>query len=312
MHIPDGMLTTTTWTASWVGAAGFLGYALHEVRRKLTDSRLVLMAVLAALIFALQMLNFPVAGGTSGHFAGGAAAAIILGVWPAVVIMSTVLIIQSLLFADGGVTALGANILNMAVIGPFIGYAIWALFRRTTDSAAGKLVGSFTAAWTAVVASAIGAALMVWVSGAAPFGIVLGSMTFWHALIGIGEGLVTAGLVAYVLKVRPDIIHRAKTFEWRTVAVGMTLLAFLAAGVSFLASSSPDGLEFVGEDIGFLAESEPVFGGSPIPDYVIPGLSNEVLAGILAGMVGVVVTGAALYLLLGAIRTRRGGGEETA
>jgi cobalt/nickel transport system permease protein len=306
MHIPDGMLSTPTWTASWLGAAGFLGYAVREVRRRFTDSRLVLMAVLAALIFALQMLNFPVAGGTSGHFAGGAAAAILLGPWPAVLIMATVLIIQSLVFADGGVTALGANILNMAVIGPFAGWWAYSLVARARSSKTARVAGSFVGAWLAVVLSAAGAALMVWLSGAAPFGVVVGAMAFWHAIIGLGEGAITAGLVGFLTATRPDLVSGAeKPARPLAATMGLATFAVVAAGISFLASSSPDGLEHVAERLGFASESAPVFGSSPIPDYVVPGLANETLAGILAGLVGLVLTGAVLYGTLVAIRGRQ-------
>jgi cobalt/nickel transport system permease protein len=308
MHIPDGMLSTPTWTASWLGAAGFLGFAVRDVRRRMTDARIVLMAVFAALIFALQMLNFPVAGGTSGHFAGGAAAAIVLGPWPAVVIMSTVLLIQSLIFADGGITALGANIVNLGVIGPFVGWAAYAGLSRLRDRRTWRAASAFVAAWSATLIAALGAALMVWVSGGAPFGLVVSSMSFWHALIGIGEGLITAGLVAYLLAVRPDLLEQGEArSSVGGVAVVFGLMAVVAAGLSFLASGSPDGLESVGERLGFLSETDAVFGSSPIPDYLVPGVDNEALAGVLAGVVGIIVTGALLYGAFGALRRRPGG-----
>ncbi len=304
MHIPDGMLSTPTWTVSWVGAAGLLGYAVREVRRKVSDGRLVLMAVLASAIFALQMLNFPVAGGTSGHFAGGAAAAIILGPWPAVIIMSTVLIIQSLVFADGGITALGANIINLGVIGPFVGWWVYSLITHTRESGALRAFAAFFAAWISLVLAALFAAVLIWVSGGAPLLAVAGSMGSWHAVIGLGEGAITAGLISYLAATRPDLLSMKGEARPKAAAFGLAGLAVVAAGVSFLASSHLDGLEFVAERLGFLNEVEPVFSGSPIPDYVIPGIANETLAGILAGVVGLIVTGALLYGLLSAIRQR--------
>jgi cobalt/nickel transport system permease protein len=305
MHIPDGMLSTPVFALSWAGAIGFMGYAVREVRRRIDEKKLVLMAVLAALIFALQMLNFPVAGGTSGHFAGGAAAAIILGPWPAVLVMSAVLAVQALLFADGGITALGANIINLAVVGPFVGWATYTLLTRVRDSKSFKVGSSFVAAWLAVELAAVSAAVMVWASGAAPFGIVVGSMAFWHALIGIGEGLITAGLIGYLLAVRPDLLGASQErAHVRNAAIGLAVLALLAVGVSFLASSYPDGLEFVAERAGFLNETEPVFGGSLIPDYAVPGVANETLAGVLAGLAGIVVTGVLVYGAVAAVRAR--------
>ncbi len=305
MHIPEGMLTQQTTVASWIASLPVVGYAVVTVRKKMSDSRVVLMAVLAALIFALQMLNFPVAGGTSGHFAGGAAAAIILGPWAAVLIMTTVLIIQAFMFADGGVLALGANMFNMAIVGPMVGWAVYALVTKLRDTRVGRSIGSFTAAWSATMAAALCAGLMLWISGRAPFGIAVGSMAFWHAIIGVGEGLITAALVNYILSVRPDILEAPeRTVSTRGVAIGMGVLAFLAAGLSFLASGNPDGLEYVYEKIGTSYTATELVSG-PLPDYAVPGLSNETLAGILAGFVGVIVTGVGLYAVITALRGRR-------
>ncbi|HSQ22359.1 MAG TPA: energy-coupling factor ABC transporter permease, partial [Coriobacteriia bacterium] len=195
MHIPDGMLEARTWIPAWLGSAGVLAYAIRRVRQTLTDGGIVMMAVLAALIFALQMLNFPVAGGTSGHFAGGAAAAIVVGLWPAMLVMAAVVTVQAIFFADGGITALGANMLTMAIIGPLVGWSIHRFMLKISDKRPMRLTAAFAAAWTACVVAALAAAVMLWFSGRAPLGPVLGAMGFWHALIGIGEGAITAGLV---------------------------------------------------------------------------------------------------------------------
>lgn len=309
MHIPDGMLSTPVVAATGAGAGGFVAYAVAWTRTHLDQRRVVLMAVMAALVFALQMLNFPVAGGTSGHFAGGAAAAILLGPWAAVIVLTTVLLIQSVLFADGGILALGANVVNLGVIAPFVGYALWRLAGRVSASRPAKLAGAFVAAWTATVVSALMVALEIWLSGRAPLGLVLTTMGGWHALIGIGEGLITAGLIGYVLAVRPDLFERRSTSATdpvRGVAVGLAVLALAAAGLSFLASSRPDGLEFVYFEQGVgtpFAEKGLVT--SPLPHYVVPGLTDDRLAGILAAFVGVIVTGALLWAALSAGRSRR-------
>ncbi len=306
MHIPDGMLDTQTLAGGWAAAAAALGWALRQVRIRMTDSRLVLMAVLTALVFALQMLNFPVAGGTSGHFAGGALVAILLGPWPAVVVVSAVLVVQAFMFADGGVTALGANIVNMGVIAPFAGWWVYSAGLRLSDSRAGRVVGAFVAGWTACVAAAIGAALMLWVSGAVPLAPVLGAMGFWHALIGIGEGLVTAGLVGYVHAVRPELMKAdAEVMRPRGLAISLGAFALLAAGLSFLASRFPDGLESVGRGLGFLKPPASIW-NAPMAGYAAPGISNEALAGVLAAIVGVIVAGVLAYVLLRSLRQRRG------
>ncbi len=308
MHIPDGMLGTTTWVTAWAGSAATVGLAVRRVRQTMSESQLVLMAVLAALVFALQMLNFPVAGGTSGHFSGGAAAAIILGPWPAVLVMTAVLIVQSLFFADGGITALGANILTMGVIGPFAGWWLYLLLTRGAASRSRKAVAAFVAAWTGCFAAALAAAAMLWVSGRVPLVAGLGAMGFWHALIGVGEGLITAGLVSYLLGVRPDLLAGERPREGvriRGVAITLGIVAVAAAGLSFLASTRPDGLEFVYFEKGLgAAFAEKALVRSPMPDYLLPGVENETLAGILAGAVGLVLTGVLLYVGIRAIRGR--------
>ncbi|TLM76813.1 MAG: hypothetical protein FDZ70_06110, partial [Actinobacteria bacterium] len=246
MHIPDGMLDTKTWVTAAAGSAGLVGYAVRTVRRTMPRQRIVLMSLVAALVFALQMLNFPVAGGTSGHFAGGAAAAILLGPWPAVLVMTTVLLVQAFVFADGGISALGANVLTLGIVAPLAG---WAVYRLAAGAAPGRARGfaaSFGAAWCGSVAAALAAALLLWTSGRLPLLLGLGAMGFWHALTGIGEGLITAGLVAYVAAVRPDLIGAQQdrpAGEVRGVAVGLGAAALVAAGLSFLASSAPDALE---------------------------------------------------------------------
>lgn len=309
VHIPDGMLDSKTWIAAWAGSAGALGFAVRDVRRKLTDSKLVLMAVLAALIFALQLLNFPVAGGTSGHFVGGAAAAIILGPWPAMLVMSAVLIVQALFFADGGITTLGANMVNMAIIGPFVGWWLYSLVARGAASRSRKTVAAFAGAWASCFVAALSAGLMLWISGRVPLGAALGAMGFWHALIGVGEGLITAGLVSYLLSVRPDLLEASaepKGATMRPVVVTLGVTAIIAAGLSFLASSRPDGLEYVYFDKGLgKAFAQKALVDSPMSGYLLPGVANDMLAGVLAGVVGVVITGTLLYAVVSSVRTRR-------
>jgi cobalt/nickel transport system permease protein len=306
MHIPDGMLDTKTVAATWIVALPTIGWATRKVRSAMSDGRLVLMAVLSGLIFALQMLNFPVAGGTSGHFAGGALAAILLGPWAAMLILTSVLVVQALIFGDGGITALGANIANMAIVAPLVGWWIYSLAVRVSDTRAGRTAGAFAAGWTSCLAAAAGAALMIWASGAAPLVPVLGAMTFWHAFIGIAEGLVTGGLVAYVFAVRPDLMKAdAGVLRPGTLATSLGLLALLAAGASWLASGSPDGLQRVASTLGFAEPGRPVWTASPLGGYLVPGIANETLAGILAGLAGMLVTGALVFAAGRSLRRRR-------
>lgn len=308
MHIPDGMLRAPTWVSAWLGSAGIIGYAAREVRKRLTDGTIVMMAVLAALIFALQMLNFPVAGGTSGHFAGGAAAAIVLGLWPAMLVMAAVVTVQAVFFADGGITALGANMLTMAIVAPVAGHLVYRTVTRLRQTRTARLAAAFAAGWIACVAAALAAGVMLWLSGRAPLVPVLGAMGFWHALIGLGEGAITAGLVGYLLAVRPDLLTAdvratSDAATARKTAIGLAAIALAVAGASFLASSRPDGLEFVYSRLGTALREAPATGVSP--GYALPGIANETLAGVLAGIVGVAVTGMLVYALLNAARARR-------
>jgi len=306
MHIPDGMLSNATVAVTGIASLGYVGYGVAWVRKHFDQRKVVLMAVTAALIFALQMLNFPVAGGTSGHFTGGALAAILLGPFAAGIVMATVLLIQAVVFADGGILALGANVFNMAVIAPIVGWVTWRFFLSFGDSKTLKIVGAFVASWFSLVVSSLAAGVEIWLSGNAQIIVVLGAMGFWHALIGVGEGLITAGLVAYVLQVRPDLLKDSATQGARSIrrlAIGFVIFALVAVGISFMASSSPDGLEFVYFEQGIGAEfDEMALLSSPLPDYAVPGLANETLAGILAGIVGVIVTGVLLYAVFSATR----------
>lgn len=206
MHIPDGFLDAKTFVTLDVAAAGLIGVATSRVRKALEERAVPLMAVLAAFIFAAQMLNFPVVGGTSGHFTGGALAALTLGPWPAVLIMTLVLVIQSLFFGDGGILALGANIFNMGFVAPFVAYGVYRVVRLVFRSNAGLYVGSFVASWLAVVAAATACALELSVSGLIPFSVSVPAMAGIHALIGIGEGIITAGAVAVLVASRVEVL----------------------------------------------------------------------------------------------------------
>lgn len=305
MHIPDGMLSNTVAVTTDVASAAIVGYGVYWVRKHYDQKKVVLMAVLGALVFALQMLNFPVAGGTSGHFMGGALAGIVLGPWPAAIIMTALVAVQALIFKDGGVLALGANVMNMAVIAPFLGYFIYQMLTSRFKSTKGRVVSSAIAAWLSVVAASIVVAIQIWSSGNANLGIVLGSMAGWHAIIAIGESLITAGLIAYLFNVRPDLVSSSKTDApgarpMRNVVITLLLIAVLAAGLSFLASSHPDGLEFVyfESGVGKTFEEFSLIGdGGIFADYGVRGITNNMLASALAGFVGLIATGAAIWLV---------------
>ena len=212
MHIPDGLMAPEIATIGWVLAIIFLGISIKLLNRKLDDRQITLMAVLAAGIFVAQMLNFPIGGGTTGHLVGAALAAIILGPLAGMVIITVILIIQALVFGDGGITAFGLNVLNMAVIGSLAGWYVSKIFPEKYQTA-----GYFTAAWSAVFLGALAASAelalsysmsggVYGIAGVIAFPVMLSS----HALIGIGEGIITTGVIAYLAHVSPDMLKLPK------------------------------------------------------------------------------------------------------
>jgi cobalt/nickel transport system permease protein len=207
MHIPDGFLNIATVATTYAVSTGGIGYALRQARKKLADKHVPLMGIMAAFIFAAQMLNFPIIGGTSGHLIGAALAAILLGPWAAVLIMTCVLIAQSLIFQDGGLLALGANILNMGIIASISGYYLYRLITGIMGTTRqGIRFGSFIAAWGSVVFASIACAIELWVSGIVSIHVVLPAMAGWHAIIGIGEGLITVAVLSLVMATRADLL----------------------------------------------------------------------------------------------------------
>lgn len=207
MHIPDGFLNVATVGTTYAISAGGIANAVRITNQKLGEKQVPLMGVLAAFIFAAQMLNFPIAGGTSGHLIGAALSAILLGPWAGLLIISCVLIAQSLIFQDGGLLALGANIFNMGIIACFGAYYLYRLcIAILGNSRRSTLIGSFAGAWLSVLLSAIFCALELAISGTSPLPLVLPAMAGIHALIGIGEGLITSAVLGLVLSTRADLL----------------------------------------------------------------------------------------------------------
>lgn len=291
MHIPDGFLSVLVSIVFWIISALVIGIALRKTNRMLGERQVPLMGVLAAAIFAGQMLNFSVTGGTSGHLLGAALATILLGPWPAVLVMTSVVSVQALLFQDGGILALGANIFNMAVIGVFVSYAVYALLNRLLGKRSwGIFAAGFAAAWSSIFIASLAAALQLALSGTSPADVAVPAMAAIHALIGIGEGLITVGALAFIYSARKDLLRagEAKPASNKAILVVGGLIALVLAVLSPLASSHPDGLEWVAEQQGFMeGAKEALF--NIIPDYSLPGISNPALATILAGMLGVVI-----------------------
>jgi cobalt/nickel transport system permease protein len=207
LHIPDGFLSNPVAALCWIPAVLAVAYGLRRAGTTIDDRRVPLLGVTAAFVFAAQMLNFPIAGGTSGHFLGAALAAVLLGPWLASLVMFVVLAVQAFLFADGGITALGANTLNMGVIGALLaGGLAWTAWRAVPHTRGWLLGLTGVTAWLAVMAGALATSVELGLSGTVPFTTVLGAMLGVHALIGVGEALVTVAAVGAVLATRPDLL----------------------------------------------------------------------------------------------------------
>lgn len=207
MHIPDGFLDTRTIITTAAISAGALGYGIKKVNQKLGERQVPLLGITAAFIFSAQMLNFPVAGGTSGHFLGAVLAAVLLGPWAACLIMAVVLIVQSIGFADGGLTALGANIFNMGVVGGILSYYILvALKRYLPRTRRGFLSSVAIASWLSIVLASAACALQLAISGTSPLHVALPAMVGVHMLIGIGEAIIITAVMTIVLGTRPDLV----------------------------------------------------------------------------------------------------------
>lgn len=296
LHIPDGFLTLFVSIVCWVITAATISVAISRTNKALGEKQVPLMGVMAAFIFAAQMINFPVAGGTSGHLLGGALAAIMLGPWAGMLVMTAVIAVQALLFQDGGLLVMGANILNMGLITCIIGYG---LYRSVSGgSRILKLSVAGIAAWLSVMAGALFTSLQLWLSGTSQLQVVIPAMLFVHALIGLGEAVVTVAALSFVLQARPDLLgensESAKGSKgWVIAGIAIALVVVL---ISPFASADPDGLERVASDLGFLqaGQAAPF---SIIPDYAVPFLGETPLSTIVAGMIGLAVVGGIIVLL---------------
>ncbi|WP_433251210.1 energy-coupling factor ABC transporter permease [Streptosporangium sp. CA-135522] len=336
MHVPDGFFNAAVSLSAGVVAAAGVAVCLRGARRELDDRTAPMAGLVAAFIFAVQMLNFPVAAGTSGHLLGGTLAAILVGPYTAVLCMAVVLLVQGFFFADGGLTALGVNITLMGIVAVVVGWTVFRLVTGSVRSRPAVVAASFAAALISVPAAALAFALLFWIGGTAPIdvGTVAAAMGGVHVLIGIGEGLITAVTVSTVLAIRPDLVYGARglaaplvlrgadgdavvTREPAAAAVprrpgwflpaGIVVAALLAGIVSFYASSSPDGLERVAQDKGFIGQAtDHPLAEQPLADYGDAG-------GIPVGVAGLIGVGATLAVgggLFFAVR-RRGRDEVT-
>ncbi|MBX9398460.1 energy-coupling factor ABC transporter permease [Streptomyces sp. TRM72054] len=337
MHVPDGFINAPTSAVAGVVAAGAVAVSLRGARRELDERTAPLAGLVAAFIFAVQMLNFPVAAGTSGHLLGGALAAILVGPYTGALCISVVLLMQGLLFADGGLTALGVNITDMSIVGVAVAYVVFrALVKVLPRTRRSITAASFVAALISVPAAALAFTAFYAIGGTTDVAIgkVATAMVGVHILIGIGEAAITALTVGAVIAVRPDLVYGARDLRQplklrvggelvdapaaeapapaartsrRTLWIsGLATSLVLAGFVSFYASASPDGLEKVAEDKGFAQSAkEHDVADSPLADYGVKDIGNARLSGGLAGVIGVGVTVVAGSAIFWAVRRRR-------
>ncbi|MCK7626201.1 energy-coupling factor ABC transporter permease [Streptomyces sp. RS10V-4] len=360
MHVPDGFIDAPVSAAAGVVAAAAVAVSLRGARRELAatgpgagtgaERTAPLAGLVAAFIFAVQMLNFPVAAGTSGHLLGGALAAILVGPYTGVLCVSVVLLMQGVLFADGGLTALGVNISDMAVITTAVAYAVFRLLVRVLPRTRRSVaVASFTAALLSVPAAAVCFTAFYALGGTTDvaLGKVFTAMVGVHVLIGLGEAVITALTVGAVLAVRPDLVYGARgltrPLELRTSPLaaddapaaapaapapapaaprrsprrlwlaGLAAALVCAGGLSYYASSSPDGLEKVAHDKGLDTRTEEhATADSPLADYSVKDIANRRLAGGLAGVIGVAATLAAGTGVFVVLRRRKAAADTPA
>jgi len=301
MHIPDAVLDPKVAVATGVLGAAGLFYALRKLENQLGERTTVLMGTMSAFVFAGQMVNFPVGPGVTGHLLGGVLSAVLLGPWAGAVVIAAVLIVQCFLFNDGGLTALGANFVNMGLVGAVGGYAIYAPIRRAIGGPKGVLIAAMVAAWFSVLLASGAFSIEMAASGhLGDFLRILTWMGLVHAVIGVGEALITGLVVRFVLLRRPDLIELADgaggpssaAGGWaRPTIAGLAIALGVAVFLGPFAWDAPDGLEYVGDSLGFLKEPPPPPLPSPMADYALklPGLNYAKLATAMAGLVGTLV-----------------------
>lgn len=336
MHVPDGFINAPVSVAAGVVAAAAVAVSLRGARRELDERTAPLAGLVAAFIFAVQMLNFPVAAGTSGHLLGGALAAILVGPYTGVLCVSVVLLMQGILFADGGLTALGVNISVMGVVTVVVAHAVFrGLLKVLPATRRSVTVAAFTGALLSVPAAATAFTALYAVGGTTDVAIgkVFTAMVGVHTLIGLGEAAITAATVGAVIAVRPDLVHGAHGLTTplklrvdgalvdapaaapapvaarstrKVWATGLVTALVLAGFVSFYASASPDGLEKVAADQGIDAKAEEhAAADSPLADYSVKEVDDTRLSGGLAGVIGVGATVAVGSGIFWTVRRRR-------
>jgi cobalt/nickel transport system permease protein len=313
MHLPDGFLDAKTAAAAAGLSALGLGLALRRVKEQLPAAKVPLLGLSAAFLFTAQMLNFPVMGGTSGHLVGGVLVAALLGPSAAVVVLTTVLVVQCFLFADGGVLALGANIFNMGLVEAVAGDAIYRTLCWWLPGARGRVTAIAFAGWCSTVLAALSCAGQLAWSGTVAWAAGFRAMAGVHMLIGIGEGLISALVLAGITRTRPDLVIGATSEgpprRVELASYGLILLVGAALFIAPFACPWPDGLETVARRLGFEHQQAQFILSTPATDYRFPGIDWATGATALAGTVGTLVA-FALAWVLGRVLSPSTGGRE--
>ncbi|MBA4387857.1 MAG: hypothetical protein C0404_07740 [Verrucomicrobia bacterium] len=303
MHIPDGYLDARTALATATLAAAGVALALRSAERHLPPRRVPLIGLTAAFVFAAQLLNFPVLGGTSGHLMGAVLAAVLLGPAAAVLVMTAVLVLQALVFADGGITTLGANLFNMALVAPVAGHGVYRLtIRLAGNTSRGRLAATAFAAWCSTLLASAACAAELALSHTAAWDVVFPAMTGIHMLIAVGEALITTLVVRTILIERPGLVGD-QAGSIRTpmpggvVVQGILVAIVLAAAIAPFACSWPDGLEKVASTLGFEHKATRPLLTTPFADYRIPWIVSPAFSTAVAGAAGTLLAFFAAHLL---------------
>lgn len=308
MHVPDGLLTAPVALASAALSAACVATAAVRSRTRAGARATALRGVMAAFVFAAQMLNFPVAGGTSGHLVGGALAAVLLGPAAAIIVMTAVLVLQCLVFADGGLLALGANVLDMGVIHPVVGYALYRLVAGRTPNGARRIVALAFGSWGATLATAATCAGQLALARVAPPGVLLSAILGSHVVVGAGEAIIGALVLGALQRVRPELLTvdaRGDRLPPLALGVfGLSVALALALFVTPFACSWPDGLEQAFRRIGVVPSSARVELAAPLRDYSVPGLSGA-LSTSAAALLGTLLVFAVCVVLGRSLAPRR-------
>lgn len=206
MHIPDGFVDLKTAVTAGALSTGGIAYSIFRLKKIFKARVIAMMGVMAALIFALQMINFSIPGGTSGHLLGGALVAVVLGPFAGTVVLTVVLVVQALIFMDGGLVALGANVFNMAICGVFTAYLVYYLIKKISKKRYLFYISVAVASWLSVVVASLFAAVELGISGIYAFSITLKAMVLVHMVIGLGEALITTAVIVFIDRIRPELI----------------------------------------------------------------------------------------------------------